>query len=275
MIPVLVGVGVGIAGIKGILNRRKADELVEEAEEMVENAKESLKLVRGNSKASLECLSNKKDFVIEGSFKRFIQAFERLQKIDIDNSIVLEELNKFKANRQSFKRLKEISGFEVSIAQDVFTTILASPVLGLVMSGKKLDLAEIQYAQAEEIVEEIAAAMDIINAIRRRSYLFFRLLIRLDAIFSPMAFQLEEVIKKHGTDYSRFPQEDKKLVAGAMAMATSVKAVLDTPILTKKGKLTKISRQIATDVRGILPSQSIAAPDTGGTDEESDENEAE
>jgi hypothetical protein len=110
--------------------------------------------------------------------------------------------------------------------------------------------------------------MDGINAIRRRSYLFFRLLIRLDAIFSPMVYQLDEIIKKKGRDYSGFPQEDKKLVAGAMAMATSIKAVLDTPILTKKGKLTKTSRQIASDIRSILPTQVADGNDMQETDDD-------
>jgi hypothetical protein len=273
MIPVLLGVGASlIAGAKSVHNYLKAADLEENAEEMIENAKEALKLAREKSTASLEVLSDKKDFVLEGSFKRFITTFEKLQNVDVDNIFVLEELNKFKENKQYFKKLKDNGSYDTSIAKEVFQLILTGPVLSLLFkSGKELDLARIKYAQAEEIVEEIEAAMDGINAIRRRSYLFLRLLIRLDAIFSPMVYQLDEVIKKSGTDYNRFSQEDKKLVAGTMAMATSVKAVLDTPILTKKGKLTKTSRQIASDIRSILPSQAVSSndmPETDNNDEE-------
>jgi CHASE3 domain sensor protein len=64
-----------------------------------------------------------------------------------------------------------------------------------------------------------------------------------------LVYQLERSIKKRGKDYRKFSVEEKKATAAALSIAAAVKAVLDTPILTQQGKLTKASRIIANDVR--------------------------
>jgi CHASE3 domain sensor protein len=64
-----------------------------------------------------------------------------------------------------------------------------------------------------------------------------------------LVYQLERSIKKRGKDYRKFSVEEKKTTAAALSIAAAVKAILDTPILTQQGKLTKASRIIANDVR--------------------------
>ncbi len=68
--------------------------------------------------------------------------------------------------------------------------------------------------------------------------MFFNLLARLDAYLMPLTFAMEDIIKAEGTDYSQFSAQSKKTIASAAATVTSVKAVLDTPILTDSGALT-------------------------------------
>ena len=60
-------------------------------------------------------------------------------------------------------------------------------------------------------------------------------------MFYPQIYNLQEIIKNEGDDYSLYSFESKKSVAISAATAATIKAVLDTPILTEEGSLTNES----------------------------------
>ncbi len=123
----------------------------------------------------------------------------------------------------------------------------ALAVLGFVVgakASKNLDVTNANWAKAKEFEEEMKAAADVCNGIRRRSAMFNRFLIRLQTVFDPMLYEMTQIIKEKGTDFRKFNDDEKKCVASAMSMAGAIKAVLDTPILDDDGNLTKESRTI-------------------------------
>ena len=79
--------------------------------------------------------------------------------------------------------------------------------------------------------------------------MFVRLLIRLDSIFSSLIFNMENIIKDSGIDFSTYSQKDKEKIAAAVSTAIAIKSILDTPILTKEGKLTDESAKLAEEVK--------------------------
>ena len=121
--------------------------------------------------------------------------------------------------------------------------IVAGPALlcmGIIVgakAGKNLENARANAYQTNEICEELENGSVECIAIRRRSYMFYNLLARLDAYLTPLTFAMEEIIKAEGTDYSQFSNQSRKTIASAAATVSSVKAVLDTPILTDSGAL--------------------------------------
>lgn len=128
--------------------------------------------------------------------------------------------------------------------------IVAGPALlcmGIIVgakAGKNLENARANAYQTNEICEELENGSLECIAIRRRCYMFFNLLARLDAYLMPLTFAMEEIIKAEGTDYSQFSAQSKKTIASAAATVTSVKAVIDTPILADSGALTEESDEI-------------------------------
>ena len=91
----------------------------------------------------------------------------------------------------------------------------ALAVLGVVMgakASKNLEAANENRAKAKEFEEEMKTAIDLCNAIRRRSAMFNRFLIRLQTVLDPMIYQMTEIIKKRGTDFRYFTDEEKKLL---------------------------------------------------------------
>ena len=137
--------------------------------------------------------------------------------------------------------------------------LVAAPalaVLGLFMgssASKNLDNARSNRAKARQFSEEMEAAATLCNGIRRRSYMFERLLIRLAEYLNTSNSALRSAINTYGTDYRRFSQDAKKTVGTAASLAKAVKTILDTPILTEDGSLTPESLTAANSVRAALP----------------------
>ena len=118
-------------------------------------------------------------------------------------------------------------------------------VMGFIVGAaakKELEKAQINQAEAIRIYEELSAGSTQCEAIRRRTYMFYHLLARLDAVLLPLIYRMEDIVKDEGDDYARYSPDAKKAVASCVSAAVTMKAILDTPILTDDGLLTEESR---------------------------------
>ena len=321
---ILGGVAIGTAalgigkGIKAGVDMKDASDTNKYAKRIIAEAKKDLKLHSKTSGVALEKLGSKKLQVLDKSINRFIATFEQLKNVELTESIGLNELEKFRIDKQSILKLKELGGYASSIlggtaagalggaltafgaysAAMTFASastgtaiatlsgaaatnatlaffgggslaagglgiaggtailggLVAGPalaVMGFVIGAKassQKDNAYSNLAEARQLCEELATAGVACNGIRRRAYMFFRLLVKLDALFIPLIFRMEQAIQAHGTDFRSFSDDEKHAVAGAVSIAGAIKAVLDTPILTEDGKLTEESAKIAEDI---------------------------
>ena len=128
-------------------------------------------------------------------------------------------------------------------------------VMGFVAGAaakKNLEKAYTNRAEAIQIAEQLSAAALQCEAIRRRTYVFYNLLARLDAFFLPLIYQMEDIFKTEGDDYKAYKPESKKVIASCASIAVTIKAVLDTPLLTDDGLLTDASATTAVSVEERL-----------------------
>ena len=141
-------------------------------------------------------------------------------------------------------------GLGVAGGTAVLGGLVAGPallVMGAIVgakAGKNLENAHANAAKAEEICEELQAGIKQCIAIRRRSYMFYSLLARLESYLLPLNYRMEEIVEKEGVDYSLFSENSRKAIASAASIAGTLKAVLDTPILNEAGALTEESKNI-------------------------------
>ena len=103
---------------------------------------------------------------------------------------------------------------------------------------KNLEKAYINRAEAVQIAEQLSTAALRCETIRRRTYMFYNLLARLDAYFLPLIYKMEDVFQSEGDDYRQYNRESKKVIASCASIAVTIKTVLDTPLLTDDGVLT-------------------------------------
>ncbi len=324
LIFIIPAAATGVAGagktIKGFMDSRAASKLTNSANDRVDVARSSLERSRVACADSLTHLGEEKLYVLNSSITRFINSFEQIKNLDLVESLGLEELKKFRIDKESLGELKELQQFAVAVvggigagaaggaltafgAYSAATTfaaastgtaisslsgaaatnatlaffgggslaaggagmaggmmvlggIVAGPallVMGLIVGKKaeeKLEVAKANDAQASEICEEIGNAAFQCDAIRRRTYMFYTFLARLDARFAPLVFELENVLAEEGVDYAQYSEEAKQIVLRAATLAGSIKAILDTPILTEEGALTDESFKL-TETLGL------------------------
>ena len=99
LIPIVLG-GVAAAGTaigaykggKAIKDNSKAKKLNAEANDIIEDAKSSLSCARTKSKKALEDLGNKKLVVCQTSVKSFVELFEQIKNVELQDSVGLQEL---------------------------------------------------------------------------------------------------------------------------------------------------------------------------------------
>ena len=128
-------------------------------------------------------------------------------------------------------------------------------VMGFVVdsaAAKKLNQALANQAEAARITEELNTGSMQCEAIRRRTYMFYNLLARLDARFLPLIYKMEDIIKNEGDDFRLYSSESKKVIASCTSIAVTIKAVLDTPLLTDDGLLTGESETTVSFVQNKL-----------------------
>ena len=107
-------------------------------------------------------------------------------------------------------------------------------------------------AQADEIVESLNAASYQCSAIRRRSYMFYNLLAHMDSYFLPQVWKMQDIVASEGIDYRAYTPQSKKCIATAASTACTIKAILDTPILTAEGELTEASQKLIGEIGGVI-----------------------
>ena len=131
-------------------------------------------------------------------------------------------------------------------------------VMGFVAGAKadkNLQAAYNNSREADDICEQLDEGYKQCKAIRKRVYLFNNLLIRLDAYFMPLVYNVQKLVDKKGDDFAKYDTDDIALINTTKLLADTIKELLDTSILTEDGTLTVESEIIAEEAMSVLPNQ--------------------
>ena len=134
-------------------------------------------------------------------------------------------------------------------------------VMGLVAGSaakKNLEKAYTNRSEAIQIASQLETAGLQCETIRRRTYMFYNLLARLDTYFLPLIYKMEAIVETEGIDYIYYAPDSKKTIASCASVAVTVKSVLDTPLLTDDGLLTDESEGTASSIEGFLNNMMIS-----------------
>ena len=150
----------------------------------------------------------------------------------------------------------------------LFTGISAS-----MKADENLEKANAMYAEAEAAAEKMKISETLCEAIADRSEMFDDLLVDLNRMFAECSGLLAGVIRiKEGRIIKKkltsedFSEDDLKLIAVTRSLAGAVKAVIDTPILSKNGDIAYESQTIYEDTIEKIPNFSEAVAEVKSID---------
>lgn len=145
-------------------------------------------------------------------------------------------------------------GLGIAGGTAVLGGLVAGPALAImgVVAGAKAsankDEAYSNLAKARDYDAKMDTAQKMCANIRMRAAMLYRLLIKMNSVFYPFILKMENIVATSGTDYSKYTSDEKKAIAATFSVAGVIKAILDTAILTKDGKLTPESEKTIEDI---------------------------
>ncbi len=121
-IPFILG-GIAIAaaatgvgkGIHAAVQNSEAKDVNGRAKNLYDAAKDILEEARRKSEFALESLGEAKLNVLDKSINHFIEIFDKIHNVELDESVGLDELRKFKMDKQSLEEMKQLGGFASSL----------------------------------------------------------------------------------------------------------------------------------------------------------------
>ena len=115
-IPIAVLAGAGAAalygfikGVKGVNKNIEAKDINKEAEAILDLARSNAVSAANKSEESLKALGKIKLNVLDGPINRFINVFEKIHNIELKDSVGLDELGKYRIDKQATINLREMS----------------------------------------------------------------------------------------------------------------------------------------------------------------------
>lgn len=267
----------------------KAQRIANDAQKIYADAKSSLESAQRRTETSLNEFATTKKNVLQGSMTRFMKSFDRVKHIQLGDTPGLEELEKFSikpADIVAIQHMADIqdnfgsgvagvaAGLGLASVGGLAATSLAglSAIAGPVMlftafsantkADENLEKAQKMYAQAEAAVSKMKTSETLCLAIKKRSEMFDSLLADCNEYFAMATAKLENVISKRAGFFGsmssapipaeKFTKEDRDVMSVAFSLAGTVKAVIDTPILTKSGNLDESSQAKYNDFQRAL-----------------------
>lgn len=249
-------------------NFEEAKRTNELADFIVEDAQNDFLVAKDSCEESLKKLDNRKQELFKGPLSRFVNNFSKIKKVDFTVPQGLYELEKYTESHEDDYYLyypsltRNTTIWESSFVKNVVTggVAAASGLVGLGLTAtilrpyikKKsriaLDEANANYAEAELAAEQYEAASELCSYIEARSEMFISVLDKLNELFVPLVSVMSVTIRKKGTDYSCYSLQERKNLASAVSLASSIKSVLDVAILNSDGELTQESKQLCIDM---------------------------
>lgn len=274
----------GIGGaVKAGVDTNNAKRINKNANELVQQSTDCLNAQRLACGNALTQLGAEKLSVLNGTLSAFLDVFTQIKNVDFGETEGLDGAAQALAFASTGTAISALSGSAATNATLAFfgggslaagglgmaggTAVLgglvAGPallVMGLVAgkaAKKGLEKAYTNRAEAIQIAAQLNTASLQCETIRRRTYMFYNLLARLDSYFMPLIHRMGDIVKIEGDDYSQYSAESKTVIASCASVAVSIKSVLDTPLLTDDGLLTDASEGTATNIEGFLKNMRI------------------
>jgi len=242
-------------GTKAIINMLQSDKMNTEAEKRVvkalnrqSDAENKLYNQKRLTEQSLKKLVNRKKGIISTSIADFISLYERIGKINFNQSDGMSELLE---GSQLSTIVNEMQGL-ITVAnksltpQQTYITFLLGGVPGLIKKEAELNLANAKMLDStsrvvESQAESIIVVLDSIYQVSER---ISKLLAQLNLLLRKSIETTSLIIEKNGRSRLNYSQQDKDCIRTLINTADAVKKIIDAPLFEKDGEISQKAREV-------------------------------
>ncbi len=220
---------------KAVTRQLEAEALLKEKKENVDNA--------------LRKIANRKRGIVVTSMYKFLDVYEKIIKIDFQESDEIKKLNKITLIPDEVMHIKTVvqTGVKPMSDSEITYTLLKGTLFfggigtigytmaeeskrNLKVANAQLRMAEVAYSEAEALATSLDTVVDRCNALAD-------LLARLNILFMKSINHTLAIIDKNGYSRSAYTTDDRKALMTCINIASTIKKIIDAPVITLNGEL--------------------------------------
>ena len=183
---------------------------------------------RSTAEKKMQNVAKKKRAIIESTLPRFVEVYQKIQKIDL----TISDKNELAVYNQ-FQKSNAIQAMQVVIQKPLTDgQLITESKRNLSAAKSQLSAANVVYSQAQSVAE-------VYDAIIGRAERIASLLMRMNALFLGSVFETEKVITQNGTNAKAYNQQDMGILMTCVNLAGAMSEIINIPVLDENGELCK------------------------------------
>lgn len=208
-----------------------------------ERYEEAELLVRRKSEYTDKRLANvarKKRAIIQNTIPRFVEVYEQIQKIELENKPSTNEI----AIRNSVQKLGVLNAVSMSVKKEFSDKELVCGFitrgLGKLMemdSERFLSAANSQVRASNVVYSQAQSIGEAYDAICGRADRISQLLMAMNALFIKSISETEKVINANGLNVRNYSEYDKSVLMTCVNIAGAMSDIIDVPVVDEQGQL--------------------------------------
>ena len=191
---------------------------------------------------AIEKLINRKIGILKTTMESFLEIYKKIILIDFVESDEIKELfsnSLVSAVPQIGMEKVKIVGCEFSTAQTIGAVVFQGGVSGFIKEEAKqnANLAAMRNRQADLVKSQAETICVALESIEMRANKISDVLAKLNVVFKKSLDTTSELIERNGKERRLYSKDDKEKIMTCINAATTIKKIIDTPILDANGKI--------------------------------------
>ncbi|HCO29791.1 MAG TPA: hypothetical protein DIT54_10505 [Lachnospiraceae bacterium] len=207
---------------------------------------------------AIKKLAQRKRAILSTSMKNFLEVFQTIKRINFVEGDGIKELDFFSPSIIEETKLAVDTSLKTTSNTEAIATLAlmgatagtaiiigANPLIATaVLSHSIKKDSEANYAQARafmkmaDVATSQAETMVVVcDGVIKRANSIAQVLSKLNLLFLKSIKNISEIIEKNGEDKRAYSPKEREELATCVNIASTIKKILDTPLLDQKGKI--------------------------------------
>lgn len=210
-----------------------------EANQMIDNYSKKMEM-------SFQRLALRKKGILATSMKKFLDVYKKLIKINwTDGDGIKELVNNNPLSIQAMDLSVSMASTQLTKTEMICRYVTAPFFVDEVMEAERnYHLSRKRYSYANVAYEEAKLVSVALEGVAKRADLMTDVITKLNVFLGRSLINTEELIEERGYQHLYYSENDKKQLMTCINLATSVKQIIDVPILDENDELTRESMEL-------------------------------